>query len=120
MNNVCTDPNSEGFSLKDEFMDILEKKLLTIHFQPIVHFYSKKIHGFEALSRGPHNSFFNSPARLFPYAEKEGLLYSLEKTARERAFEESKGILKKKKLFINLNSQVIYDTSLTLVIPFLC
>ncbi|MGM0874648.1 MAG: EAL domain-containing protein [Bacillota bacterium] len=109
MNNVSTDPINVGVSLKDEFINILEKKQLTIHFQPIVHFHSNQTYGFEALSRGPLNSFFYSPSRLFPYAEKEGLLYSLEKIARERAFEESKGILNEKKLFINLNSQVIYD-----------
>jgi EAL domain-containing protein (putative c-di-GMP-specific phosphodiesterase class I) len=109
MDNVRTDPSSEGDSLKDEFMNILKKKQLTIHFQPIVHFHSQQTYGFEALSRGPLNSFFHSPTQLFSYAEKEGLLYALEKIARERAFEESVGISNEKKLFINLNSQVIYD-----------
>jgi EAL domain-containing protein (putative c-di-GMP-specific phosphodiesterase class I) len=109
MNNVHTDFISEKVSLKDEFMNILREKQLSIHFQPIVHFQSHQTYGFEALSRGPLTSSFHSPSRLFPYAEKEGLLYSLEKIARERAFEESKGILQGKKLFINLNSQVIYD-----------
>lgn len=109
MNNVKTDTTNEGAILKDEFLNILEKKQLTIHFQPIVHFHSQQTYGFEALSRGPLHSFFHRPAHLFSYAEKEGFLYSLEKIARERAFEESKGMSNGTKLFINLNSQVIYD-----------
>ncbi|MGM7719620.1 EAL domain-containing protein [Metabacillus sp. Hm71] len=109
MNNDQTALSDKGASLKEQFMTILEKKQLTIHFQPIVHFHSQQTYGFEALSRGPHESPFYSPSLLFPYAEREGLLYALEKIARERAFAESKGILNDKKLFINLNSQVMYD-----------
>lgn len=113
MNNISPDTISERISIKDQFLNILKNKLITIHFQPIVHFHSHQTYGFEALSRGPFNSFFYSPSRLFPYAEKEGLLYTLEKVARERAFEESRGISKEQKLFINLNSQVIYDSQFT-------
>ncbi|WP_226670619.1 EAL domain-containing protein [Metabacillus litoralis] len=110
MNNVCKEHIHREAHLKKEFLSILHDRHLSIYFQPIVQFHSKNtIFGFEALSRGPVDSFFHSPINLFPYAEKEGLLYSLEKLARERAFEESKGILKDKKLFINLNSQVVYD-----------
>lgn len=113
MSNVRPDTIRERVSIKGEFLTILKNKLITIHYQPIVHFHSQQTYGFEALSRGPANSFFYSPSQLFPYAEKEGLLYTLEKVARERAFEESSGISKDQKLFINLNSQAIYDRQFT-------
>lgn len=110
MNNVSSEHNNLDAQLQKEFLSILHNRHLSIYFQPIVHFHSKNaVFGFEALSRGPVDSYFHSPTRLFPFAENEGLLYSLEKLARERTFEESKGILEDKKLFINLNSQVIYD-----------
>lgn len=109
MNNDSQDLLSQGNQLKKRFLEILDQKLLTVHFQPIVHFQSNTIYGFEALSRGPVDSPFYRPDELFPFAENEGLLYSLEKVARERAFEVSKDKLSGEKLFINLNSQVIYD-----------
>lgn len=70
--------------------------------------------GFEGLTRGPIQSRFQSPLQLFKYAEEYGSLYTLEKTARELAFENSSTILSKdEKLFINLSPQVIYDPSFT-------
>ncbi|MED4403220.1 EAL domain-containing protein [Metabacillus fastidiosus] len=93
-----------------EFLNILNNKSLTIQFQPIVHFQTGCTYGYEALSRGPEDSYFHSPSTLFPFAKSKGLLYPLEKIARELAFEESKKSIKHGKLFINLNSEVIYDT----------
>ncbi len=109
MNNARLDLHRNELNLRGELEKILHQKLLTVHFQPIVHFHTNTIFGFEALSRGPINSPFYLPDSLFPYAEKEGLLYALEKVAREKTFEASKDSLNEKKLFINLNSQVIYD-----------
>ncbi|WP_175638311.1 EAL domain-containing protein [Metabacillus schmidteae] len=109
MNNARHYFPGKETELKIELERILHDKLLSIHFQPIVHYHSNTIFGFEALSRGPINSPFYRPDSLFPYAEKEGLLYSLEKIAREKTFEASKGNLHNQKLFINLNACVIYD-----------
>lgn len=109
MNNFCQETPDQAKQLKNHFLEILDQRQLTVHFQPIVHFHSNTIYGFEALSRGPVSSPFYRPDALFPYAEEEGLLYSLEKLARERAFELSKDAITNQKLFINLNSQVIYD-----------
>ena len=110
MNNARLNIPGTEPDLKVELERILHDKLLNVHFQPIVHFHSNTTFGFEALSRGPINSPFYRPDFLFPYAEKEGLLYSLEKVAREKTFEASKGHLPNQKLFINLNSGVIYDS----------
>ncbi|MFC0271946.1 EAL domain-containing protein [Metabacillus herbersteinensis] len=92
MNIVRTTNRDDLSSLKEEFNIILKDKRLTIHFQPIVHFKNARIFGYEALSRGLVDSYFHSPSHLFPFAENEGLLYTLEKMARECAFDESKTI----------------------------
>jgi len=106
--NKITDLKSSGS--KAEFYDILRKKAFFIHYQPIISLGIGDIFGFEALTRGPLNSYFYYPDRLFLYAENQGSLYKLEKITRELAIENSRDFLKKEqKLFINISSQVIYD-----------
>lgn len=98
----------------EEFIEILEKKRLTMHYQPIVNLSEGTSLGYEGLTRGPKESFFHSPLHLFNFAEKQGKLYSLEKITRDLAIETSKGWLKSnEKLFINLNSNVLYDPNFT-------
>lgn len=107
-----------GFSLDietyKEFRNILKNKDIRVVFQPIVHLNSGKIFGYEGLTRGPEQSSFHSPIRLFEFAEMYGTLYTLEKIAREKALNLSDSLLKNnEKLFININSQVIHDPDFT-------
>jgi EAL domain-containing protein (putative c-di-GMP-specific phosphodiesterase class I) len=100
--------------IRKEFQALLTKKQLSTVFQPIVDLTNGSILGIEGLTRGPIQSRFHSPLQLFKYAEEFGSLYTLEKIARELAFENSSTILNKdEKLFINLSPQVIYDPSFT-------
>ncbi|MGS2777836.1 EAL domain-containing protein [Robertmurraya sp. GLU-23] len=100
--------------IRKEFQTLLAKKQLRTVFQPIVDLTNGNTLGFEGLTRGPLQSRFQSPLQLFKYAEEYGSLYTLEKIARELAFENSSTILSKdEKLFINLSPQVIYDPSFT-------
>jgi EAL domain-containing protein (putative c-di-GMP-specific phosphodiesterase class I) len=103
--------SSEYSDLKNEFLTILSKKMLEIHFQPIISLKDGSIYGYEALSRGPIGSYFFSPAHLFPFAERLGYLYTLEKLAREQAFERSKHQIQSSKLFINISATVIHEPS---------
>jgi EAL domain-containing protein (putative c-di-GMP-specific phosphodiesterase class I) len=99
---------------RKEFRTLLAKKQLRTVFQPIIHLTHGKTLGLEALTRGPILSNFQSPLQLFKYAEEYGSLYTLEKIARELAFENSSQLIKNnEKLFINLSPQVIYDPSFT-------
>lgn len=99
---------------RKEFRSLLAKKQLSTVFQPIIHLTNGKTIGLEGLTRGPIHSNFQSPLELFKYAEEYGSLYTLEKIARELAFENSSNLIKdNEKLFINLSPQVIYDPSFT-------
>lgn len=92
-----------------EFKQILyEKKLRTV-YQPIVCLKNGKVFALEALTRGPNGSYFKSPLRLFDFAKRAGLLYTLEKVARETAISSLPSIPEGTKLFLNIDPQVFND-----------
>ncbi|MDB5085449.1 MAG: diguanylate cyclase/phosphodiesterase with domain [Bacilli bacterium] len=68
-----------------EFEQILQDKLSTTLFQPILNLANNSIYGCEALSRGPQGSRFHSPEKLIQTAEKMGALFPLEQLFRENA-----------------------------------
>ncbi|MBO8171846.1 MAG: GGDEF domain-containing protein [Bacillaceae bacterium] len=93
-----------------QFQDILDRRDVRIHYQPIVSLTGGDIYGWESLTRGPERSFFSSPNHLFPFAEQVGKLYQLERICREQAIIQAYNkIPAGKKLFINLNPKVIQD-----------
>ena len=79
---------------------ILERKITTV-FQPIWDLDAKKLHGFEALCRGPSNTEFRSPLFLFDVARKADLLFELDHLCRRRALEGATRLSRDYKLFIN-------------------
>lgn len=99
--------------LQAEFHDILQNRSIRIHYQPIVSLATGEVFAYEALSRGPKDSYFASPLHLFEFAEKENCLYALEKTARELAIQGFFASHPKQKLFININANVIHDPQFT-------
>lgn len=106
--------NSLIMQHRSEFSSILINKELKIHYQPIVSLVHGKTFGFEALTRGPKESYFHSPEQLFQFAELEGFLYELEKITRELAIQEANNFIgDNQKIFINISSQVIYDSKFT-------
>lgn len=94
-----------------QFKDILSQKNIKIVYQPVVDLTTGEILGYESLSRGPEGTFFASPLNLFGYAMKTNHLYGLEKIAREKAFAKLGKTIREKKLFININPQVVNDPS---------
>ncbi|WP_333870983.1 GGDEF domain-containing protein [Desulforamulus putei] len=95
--------------LLGEFNDLLENKKFRIIYQPIVSLQTGEILGWEALTRGPENSYFLSPAVIFNYAEEAGLLFPLEKVCRELAIKNFDLVDSSKKLFLNIHPQTIND-----------
>lgn len=105
---------NQSITKQKRFLQILTNRSVTTHFQPIYSLTTGGIFGYEALSRCPHDELFNNPHLLFSYAEEIGLLYPLEKLAREKAIELSSDLLDvNQKLLINLNANVIYDPNFT-------
>ncbi|NHN31394.1 bifunctional diguanylate cyclase/phosphodiesterase [Paenibacillus agricola] len=94
---------------KEQFLDILQRKLIHSVYQPIVSLKDGSVLGYEALTRGPENSLFQSPMKLFPYAEKAGVLYSLEKIAREMAIKGAFFTQTNEMLFINISAAILQD-----------
>lgn len=95
--------------LLEEFNNILARKDLTIVYQPIVNLNTGEVLGWEALTRGPKDSYFLSPAVIFNFAEEVGLLFPLEKICRELAIKNIGPINKEQKLFLNIHPFTVND-----------
>ncbi len=63
--------------------DIMEQRLLTALFQPIVAFPDNLIYGYEALIRGPSDSVLHTPDNLFDTALRTGQLSRLDLLCRQ-------------------------------------
>lgn len=95
-------------SLLGEFNDLIKNKNFNIHYQPIVSLQTGTILGWEALTRGPQDSTFHSPAMIFHFAEEVGLLFPLEKICRELAINYF-GQGDNHKLFLNIHPYTVND-----------
>ncbi|WP_372636279.1 GGDEF domain-containing protein [Cohnella sp.] len=95
--------------LRNEFNQIIQEQLMYSVYQPIVSLTDAAIFGYEALTRGPENSPFQSPLTLFSFAEEEGQTYSLEKITREKAIRGCSGLKPNQRVFINLSAHIIHD-----------
>ncbi len=93
--------------LANEFGEILQTKKLKSVFQSIISLETGEDFGWEALTRGPKDSFFHSPKELFTFAEKSDTLFSLESLARELSIQNIGDIQPYHKLFLNVNPTVI-------------
>jgi len=96
-----------------EFKEILALKKLNSVYQPIISISSAAVLGWEALIRGPENSYFRNPDIIFSFAEAEGLLFPLEKICRESAFNNLGGIGLGQKIFVNVHPNTINDPAFT-------
>ena len=81
-------------------------------YQPIVDMAESKTMGFEALSRGPVGSDFQSPLDLFATAEEGNLAFELDRLCRRKALKNAKGFPAETKLFVNVLPSSLYDPAL--------
>lgn len=93
----------------NELIQILRNKSIRTVYQPIVSLDNGHILGYEALSRGPCDSFFESPGNLFDAAEHFNRLWELELLCRTKALENARELPTGKLLFINVNPEIIKD-----------
>ncbi len=94
-----------------EFENIIKLEQIETLFQPIVSLRSGRILGYEALSRGPKESRFYRPDRMFEYAHKVGEVWRLDLLCRKKAIEKAKNFVGKNKLFINIDPLSIEDSN---------
>jgi EAL domain-containing protein (putative c-di-GMP-specific phosphodiesterase class I)/GGDEF domain-containing protein len=87
---------------------ILDEKITTL-YQPIVNLTTFEVIGYEALTRGPLNTEFETPIMLFALAEETGLVFELDRLCRKKALLNAKDLKPGEKLFINTLPTTIHD-----------
>ncbi len=87
---------------------ILHEDIQTL-YQPIINLDTFEIIGYEALSRGPLNSEYETPVMLFALAQETGLVFELDRLCRKRAFENARSLDSDKMIFINTLPTTIHD-----------
>jgi EAL domain-containing protein (putative c-di-GMP-specific phosphodiesterase class I) len=89
---------------------LIGERLIEPVYQPIVSLHSRgEIFGYEALARTADRTWFPGPMELFQFAEQEGLTYSLDRLAREKAIDGCIPLRQGQKLFINVMAQIMED-----------
>lgn len=89
--------------------DIIEARLIRTLYQPIVRLEDSTVIGYEALSRGPLGTPFESPLVLLTEAEREHRLWELEILFRRLALERAIGLERGQTLFLNVDPRIIHD-----------
>ena len=91
-----------------QFCEMVLSKEARCVFQKVVELESRELFGFEALARGPKESPWAQPLRMFEMAEKCGLLFELDGLCRLAALRDASGKLPEgKKLFLNCFARVM-------------
>ena len=86
---------------------VLSRKALQAHFQPIVELKNGHVMGHESLIRGPADSPLRSPDALFQAARHEGLSLELEQASLLEGLRAWATHAPDKRLFLNLSANVI-------------
>jgi len=87
---------------------ILKEAILTV-YQPIVELERFSTIGFEALTRGPKGTVFESPYMLFEIARELDMGFELDNLCRKSAFLHAKKMDKNHRIFVNSQPSSIAD-----------
>ena len=85
------------------FREIVQAQSLQIHFQPIVHLDTGYTFGYEALVRGPLETYFESPVILFSLARKLDMELVLDLICLRKLQKVAGRIPDSKKVFFNVS-----------------
>ena len=94
---------------KGQLQEIILREDVRTVFQPIVNMQDRTILGYEALSRGPSGTEFESPYMLFDVALESDLLFELDQLCRRRSLMAASELGEDHKLFINTLPMTIRD-----------
>lgn len=111
---AASDSREEGdlADRKARLEEILAAGSVRTLVHPIFRLSDLSIVGYEALSRGPENSEFERPDKLFKVAYDSDLVVSLERLCRRRAFETAADLPDGRMLFINIEPEAVGDPEL--------
>ncbi|MCE8033879.1 MAG: EAL and GGDEF domain-containing protein [Halomonas sp.] len=94
---------------EQELRAIIEGERLTPCFQPIVDVGRQRVHGYEALIRGPEGARLHSPLALFDAAMRQGLLVELDLMCRRLAIAAFVRLGLPGRLFLNVMPSTIVE-----------
>jgi diguanylate cyclase (GGDEF)-like protein len=92
-----------------ELMELVREGRISTLFQPIVDPRSRGVCGFEALTRGPSDSWLHSPQNLFEAARRGGVKLQLDFLCIQSAFRRFVASRVAGKLFVNVSPDTVYD-----------
>ncbi|MET0535758.1 MAG: bifunctional diguanylate cyclase/phosphodiesterase [Steroidobacter sp.] len=92
-----------------ELADLIREARISTLFQPIIDPRSRTISGFEALSRGPSDSWLHSPQNLFEAARRAGMKVDLDFLCMQSAFKRFVALRASGQLFTNVSPDTIYE-----------
>src|SRR5687767_8983837 len=92
-----------------EIGEIVRDARVTTLFQPIVDPRSRGVCGFEALARGPSDSWLHSPQNLFEAARRCAMRLDLDFVCIQSAFRRFVAARVAGQLFVNVSPDSIYE-----------
>ncbi|HKE93336.1 MAG TPA: EAL domain-containing protein [Povalibacter sp.] len=92
-----------------ELTQLMREGRIATLFQPIVDPRSRGICGFEALARGPSDSWLHSPQNLFEAARRGGVKFELDFLCIQNAFRRFVTARVAGQLFVNVSPDSIYE-----------
>lgn len=112
-----TDPRPDSPTLRlrrldaatHELAELMREGRISTLFQPIVDPRSRGVCGFEALARGPSDSWLHSPANLFEAARRNGVKPALDFLCVQNAFKRFVAARVAGQLFVNVSPESIYE-----------
>ncbi|MDO9108509.1 MAG: bifunctional diguanylate cyclase/phosphodiesterase [Coriobacteriia bacterium] len=97
---------------RDLLAEIIRKEQVRTLVHPIFNLDDMSILGYEALSRGPVDSEFERPDKLFHVAYDTDLVLRLERLCRKKAIEAGAKLPAGRLLFINIEPEAVADPEL--------
>src|SRR5262249_17415314 len=97
----CLDSVMRGTQL---LRGVIESESVETHFQPIVDLKTKKVMGYEALSRGKHPKLSESPTMLLRLADQCDMLTEVSQFFRRLAINSAKSLRKRRQVFLNVHA----------------
>lgn len=103
---------SDAAERKARLEEIIAAESVRTLVHPIFRLDDLSVVGYEALSRGPENSEFERPDKLFKVAYDADLVMTLERLCRKRAFQTAANLPEGRMLFINIEPEAVGDPEL--------
>src|SRR6185436_12493524 len=92
-----------------ELTELVREGRISTLFQPIVDPRSRGVCGFEALARGPSDSWLHAPLNLFEAARRSGVKLDLDFLCIQNAFRRFVAARVAGQLFVNVSPDSIYE-----------